>query len=240
MVFTDPPYNVNYSGKGKNTSETILNDNMTQEEFQKFLDDCFIRLNENCKNGSVWYVCHSQKNASIFEKSIKNSGYEIKEQIIWVKPSATLGWQDYRRQHEPLFYCGKENTTFYGDRTNTTVWQQKPNKKSLIQWLQNQISKDYDGTTTIWKIGRTDVNEYTHTTEKPVALSARAIKNSSKQGDIVLDVFAGSGSTMSACLQGNRVPYLMELDPHYCDVIRKRYAKFINSEDWESATPKIL
>lgn len=240
MVFTDPPYNVNYSGTGKNTSEVIMNDKMSAESFQEFLDDAFKQLDKNTKSGGAWYVCHSQKYASTFEKAIKNSGYEVKEQIIWVKPSATLGWQEYRRQHEPIFYCGKDKTTFYGDRTNTTVWQQKPNKKALTQWLQNQLSKDYDGVSTVWRIGRANVTEYVHTTEKPVALSARAIKNSSKQGDIILDIFAGSGSTMSACLQGDRVPYLMELDPHYCDVIRKRYAKFINKEaEWQIATPRI-
>jgi DNA modification methylase len=204
MVFTDPPYNVNYSGRGeKNKLGHIKNDNMSENGFDLFCHDFFENYSNFMKPLSAIYVCHPDSASApkiAFEKNFAEF-FKKASTIIWVKQSAGMGWQDYRAQHEPMLYGWKEGGgkhQFYGDRTETTVWN----------------------------IKRDNAQNYVHPTQKPVALPVRAIQNSSKEQDIVLDLFGGSGSTLIACEKNNRKARLMELDPKYCDVIRRRYTKW--------------
>ena len=134
----------------------------------------------------------------------------MKQCIIWNKNTMVMGRQDYQWKHEPILYGWRDGSshTWYGDRTQVTVW-------------------DIDRPT----------RSTEHPTMKPIALMDRALKNSSKGEDIVLDVFGGAGSTLIACEQLGRICYMMELDPRYCDVIRKRYAQFMGESDWEAFTP---
>ena len=230
MVFTDPPYNVNYSGDGANTSNTILNDSMTSESFDTFLDLVFKRYAENSKAGAGWYIFHSSSTQHQFQKAIEASGWNVKTQIIWNKPTASMGWGDYRYKHEPMFYCGKENTAFYGDRTHTTVLDLHKSEQALLNWAKREKKLETEGKTTIWTMKRDSVQGYKHPTQKPVELITYALLNSSKVDDIVMDTFLGSGSTLIAAEKTNRICYGMELDPRYVDVVVKRWEDFTGNK----------
>jgi len=195
MIFTDPPYNVNYTGKTKDAL-TIKNDSMKDDNFRHFLTLAFLNMAQASKAGAPIYVCHADSEGLSFRTAFKEAGWDLKQCIIWVKQHFVMGRQDYQWQHEPILYGWKPGAAhkFYGDRKQTTVWQ----------------------------IDRPMANRE-HPTMKPIALCAQAIKNSSKSGDIVLDLFGGSGSTLIACEQLNRTCYMMEIDPKYCDVIVKRW-----------------
>jgi DNA modification methylase len=207
MVFTDPPYNVDYSGRGKNDLGKIKNDAMSDDDFEQFCRDVFVCYNAAMKPLSCIYVCHPDSASApklAFEKTFAEQ-FKKSSTIIWVKQSAGMGWQDYRAQHEPILYGWKEGKGkhFYcGDRAKTTVWN---------------ISRD--GQTT-----------YKHPTQKPVALPEEAVVNSSKGEDVVLDLFGGSGSTMIACEKTGRYSRMMELDPKYCDVIIQRWQEFTGQD----------
>ena len=204
LVFTDPPYNVAYSGRGQNNLGTIKNDDMSAADFEQFCRDLFATYHAVMKPLACIYVCHPDSQSApklAFEKTFAEH-FKKSSTIIWMKQSAGMGWQDYRAQHEPILYGwkdgGKGKHFFSGDRTKTTVW----------------------------KIGRDAQTTYKHPTQKPVALPEEAINNSSKGQDIVLDLFGGSGSTLIACEKTGRVSRNMELDPKYCDVIVQRWQEF--------------
>lgn len=230
LVFTDPPYNVNYKGRGKETSNTIENDNMSSAAFDTFLSNVFQRYAENSKTGAAWYVFHSSSTQHQFQKAIEAAGWTVKNQIIWNKPVAAMGWGDYRWKHEPLFYCGKEKTQFYGDRTNTTVLNFPSDEKRALVWLRKQRELEKEGHTTIWTMKREPVQGYVHPTQKPVELITYAVINSSKEEDIVLDLFMGSGATLIAAEKTGRIAYGMELDPKYVDVILKRFEDYTGTK----------
>jgi len=203
LVFTDPPYNVAYSGRGENNLGTIKNDDMSDSQFEDFCRGFFGCYFAYMKALACIYVCHPDSQSVpklAFEKTFAEQ-FKKSSTIIWMKQSAGMGWQDYRAQHEPILYGWKEGKGkhfFCGDRTKTTVW----------------------------KIGRDAQTSYVHPTQKPVALPEEAIINSSKGSDIVLDLFGGSGSTLIAAEKTGRKARLMELDPKYCDVIVKRWEDF--------------
>jgi len=202
MVFTDPPYNVDYSGLGQNKLGKIKNDNLKPDDFEQFCRDFFMSYFISLKPLGCIYVCHPDSHSLpkiAFEKTFAEQ-FQKSSTIIWMKQSAGMGWQDYRSQHEPILYGWKEGKGkhFYnGDRTQTSVWQ----------------------------IGREGQVTYKHPTQKPVILPARAITNSSKEQDICMDLFLGSGSTMVASHQLNRKCYGMEIGPKYCQVIIDRMRK---------------
>lgn len=229
MVFTDPPYNVDYSGRGENTTTKILNDKMSEDGFTEFLKEVFKNYANISKSGAGWYVFHSSSTQHQFQKAITDNGWNIKNQIIWNKPVASMGWGDYRWKHEPMFYCGMEGTQFYGDRTNYTVLDIPKDDEKALKWLKQQKEAEKNGFSTIWSMKRDNVQGYVHPTQKPVELIRYAIRNSSKQEDIVADFFGGSGSTLIACEKMNRGGYLLELDPKYIDVIVQRYVDYVES-----------
>jgi DNA modification methylase len=203
LVFTDPPYNVDYSGRGANNLGTIKNDNMSADDFEQFCRDIFTTYSAIMKPLACIYVCHPDSASApkiAFEKTFAEQ-FKKSSTIIWMKQSAGMGWQDYRAQHEPILYGWKEGKGSHfnsGDRTKTTIW----------------------------KIGRDAQSSYVHPTQKPVCLPEEAILNSSKGSDCVVDLFGGSGSTLMACEKTGRVNRSMELDPKYCDVIVKRWEDF--------------
>jgi DNA modification methylase len=222
MIFTDPPYNVNYSGRGKNELGTIKNDNMDNDSFMLFLNDTFSLAHEYLKPLGSLYVCHgdSKSDAKISFEVIFDKYFKKSSTIIWVKQSAGMGWQDYRCQHEPILYGWKEGKgkhSFYGDRTKSTVWN----------------------------ISRDSQSSYKHPTQKPIALIEEAIRNSSKEEDLVYDSFGGSGSTLIAAEKNNRICNTIELDPKFCDVILQRWEDFtgdkakLNGRNKKGQTDKI-
>lgn len=227
MIFTDPPYNVNYSGRGKTTSRKIENDDMTPEQFDAFLNGVFGAMVAEAKDGAGWYVFHSTSTQAQFEQAMAKAGLVVKNQLIWNKPTASMGWGDYRWKHEPFYYASKEGkTTFYGDRTNTTVVDFHDEPEKILAWIKREKRAEAEGKTTIWTMKRDSVQGYVHPTQKPVELILHALVNSSKQGDIILDPFGGSGSTLVACEKSNRSCRTIELDPTFADTIVQRYVDY--------------
>lgn len=200
LIITDPPYNVDYTGKTKDALK-IDNDSMEDGKFLQFLTDSFVNMYTASKDGSSAYIFHADSEGYNFRKAFMTANFQIKQCIIWAKNSLVMGRQDYHWQHEPVLYGWKVGNThqWHGDRKQTTLWNVDRPQKS------------------------TD-----HPTMKPIALMAKPIHNSSKQGDIILDLFSGSGSgsTLIACEQTGRSCYAMELEPKYCDVILRRWENF--------------
>lgn len=235
MVFTDPPYNVNYKGQGKNTKRGMENDHMNEKSFDAFLVGFFKSAEGVVKAGAGWYVFHSSSTQDQFKQAMEEAGLEVRAQLIWNKPSAALGWGDYRWKHEPFYYGGKKDTklVFYGDRTHKTVIDFHADEKDLIKWVKQQKRLEAEGKATIWSFGRDNVNDYQHPTQKPVELISYAIVNSTKAEDIALDPFLGSGSTMIAAHKTGRICYGVELDPIFCDVIIQRMVDYTRCTDIE-------
>lgn len=236
MVFMDPPYNVDYSGRGKKTSQGIEGDNVEQQEFITFLESTFANVRAAIKSTAGLYCCYASRTHREFENALNTSGFAVRNQIIWVKTVASMGWSDYRWKHEPILYCGLEGeqVNFYGDRKNYTTWEEAPTRQELFDAFEKVVEIEERGNSTVWRFNRD--SDYEHPTQKPVRLVSKAIRNSSKRAEVVLDLFAGSGSTLSAAEQMDRTCYTMELDPKYCDVVRKRYAQLAGIEDWQEAT----
>lgn len=198
LVFTDPPYNVAYEGYTEDKL-TIKNDAMSAEEFRQFLKDTFVSYRMATKTGASLYVCHPSLYQREFQEAIEHAGFDVRCQIIWAKNTFAWGFGRYKFQHEPIFYCHVkgESDAWYGDKSQSTLWQEKKPAANRL-----------------------------HPTMKPVELIERALVNSSKKDDIVLDLFGGSGSTLIAAERMGRKARLLELDQRYCDVIVKRYQEF--------------
>ncbi len=232
MVFTDPPYNVNYSGAGKKTTRTILNDSMGSESFVQFLTDCFQAMGGYIKQEAGCYIFHSHKTVVEFKTALVTAGYNIDTQIVWNKPSAELGMNDYRTKHELIFYCSKgQKKNFYGDRTGTTVWKVPENEKKALDWfLKTQENLEHGGSS-VWTMKRDPTKDYVHPTQKPVELTTIGMFKSFKQEDIILDPFVGSGTTLIAAEKTNRTAYVIELDEKFVDVTIQRYLDYTGNDE---------
>ncbi len=201
LLLTDPPYNVNYKGATK-SRKGLLNDNLKDEEYREFLTAAFTNAYEYMKDGASFYVWHSTREHRNFETALNNAGLKVRQQLIWNKNHFILGRADYHWKHEPCLYGWKEGAphNWYSDRKQTTVLNfKKPTKNKL------------------------------HPTMKPVEMMCYLIGNSTQEGDKVLDLFGGSGSTLIACEELNRQCYTMELSEEYCETIINR---------WETLTGK--
>jgi DNA modification methylase len=225
MVFTDPPYNVNYSGRGKETSNTIKNDNMSETDFRVMLTAWMASYKHLLKPNGPLYCCYASRTHREFEDALNANGFEVKNQIIWVKKVASMGWGDYRWKHEPILYCHQKDSPveFFGDRKQYTEWTEEPSDEELLKQVRAMVKKDEEGASTVWRLHRE--MKYDHPTQKPIKLVSIAIRNSSRRDDVVVDLFGGSGSMLIACECLNRTAYTMELDPKYVDVIIKRFEK---------------
>lgn len=199
MIVTDPPYNVAYEGKTEDAL-TIENDSMSDADFRKFLTDAFSAADTALKAGGAIYICHSDSEGYNFRGACLDCGWgAVRETLIWAKNSMVMGRQDYQWKHEPILYLWKPGAShsWYSDRKQTTVLEfDRPNRNGE------------------------------HPTMKPIALFAYLIKNSSKKGDVVLDSFGGSGTSVIACEQVGRRCCTMELDERYASVIVRRYIEF--------------
>jgi DNA modification methylase len=202
LIVTDPQYNVAYQG-GTADKLTIQNDSMSGEAFYRFLLDAYTAMFASAKDGAGIYVFHADSEGTNFRKALTDAGFKLAQCCVWVKQSLVLGRQDYHWQHEPVLYGWKPTGAhrWYSDRKQSTVW-------------------NFD------RPSRNDV----HPTMKPVALIEYPITNSSRGGDLVLDLFGGSGSTLIACEKTGRHARLMELDPRYCDVIVRRWQDFTGQQ----------
>lgn len=229
LLLTDPPYNVAYEGSTKDKL-TIANDNMDDASFLAFLKEAFKNAFSSMRPGAAYYIWHAGTAGYEFKAALKACDITLREVLVWVKPHFRLGRQDYQWRHEPCLYGWKDGAAHYfiNDRTQSTVFEdagvdyKKLKKDELIQ-LVKQMTDVSTPNTIIYedKPTRNDV----HPTMKPVKLMERLIKNSSKQEQLVLDLFGGSGSTLIACEQLNRRCFSMEFDPKYCDAILDRWEK---------------
>ena len=202
MVFTDPPWNVNYGAEENHPSwkpRTILNDFMGTEDFKQFMNSAFHCMNAVSEPGCMTYVVMSAQEWGNMMLTLASNDYHWSSTIIWNKDQLVLSRKDYHTKYEPIWYGWKDGSARLhplDDRKQCDVWDFEMPKVSIE-----------------------------HPTMKPVALVAQAIKNSSNSGDNVLDLFGGSGTTLIAAEQLGRRCYMMELDPHYVDVIIARWEK---------------
>lgn len=198
MWLTDPPYNVAYEG-GTKEKLTIQNDSMSNDSFRQFLRDAYVTADAVMKSGAVFYIWHADSEGYNFRGAAFDAGWKVRQCLIWKKSSLVMGRQDYHWKHEPCLYGWKEGAghLWAADRKQTTILEfDKPSRNGE------------------------------HPTMKPVALFEYQMLNNTKGGDIILDSFGGSGTTMIAAEKNGRVGYLMELDPKYCDVIVKRWENY--------------
>ncbi|ELY5747384.1 site-specific DNA-methyltransferase [Streptococcus iniae] len=225
LYLTDPPYNVAYEGK---TEEflTIQNDQMTQEDFRIFLSSAFQAVSPYLKEGGAFYIWYAEKERESFTSALKGTGLEVKQTLIWVKDQFVLGRQDYHWQHEPCLYGWKQGAKHYfvSDFTLSTVLEtdrqlEQLTKTQLIDYIHHFKAQLE---TTVLRVDKPDRNQE-HPTMKPIALIERLVRNSSRQGQLVLDTFAGSGTTLLVCEELGRINYSMEIDPKYVLRIMKRF-----------------
>ena len=198
ILITDPPYNVSYEGKTKDNLK-IQNDNLNSEDFRTFLRDAFKNADDVMREGAAFYIWYASSEAINFESACNDAGWKIRQNLIWEKNTFVLGRQDYQWNHEPCLYGWKDGAahTWMSDRKQTTILK-------FNRPIRNDI----------------------HPTMKPIPLFDYQIKNSTRSGDKVLDLFGGSGTTIMACEQNGRTAYVMEYDPKYADVIIDRWQTY--------------
>ena len=195
LIVTDPPYNVAFRS---GSGLSIQNDSMKGDEFYTFLYNSFTQMAAHLEKGGAAYVFHADMEGLNFRKAFVDAGFHLAGVCIWVKNSLVLGRSDYQWQHEPVLYGFLKNGKhpWYSDRKQTTIWNYDKPKRNK-----------------------------NHPTSKPLDLLGYPISNSSQENAIVIDTFGGSGSTMMACEQTNRICHMMELDEKYASVILRRYAE---------------
>lgn len=195
LIVTDPPYGVSFKSSD---GLTIQNDSMKDEEFYTFLLTAFQCMAEHLENGGSAYVFHVDTEGLNFRKAFIDAGFHLAGVCIWVKNSLVLGRSDYQWQHEPVLFGWKKGGkhSWYSDRRQTTIWNYDKPKRNK-----------------------------NHPTSKPLDLLGYPICNSSQENAIILDTFGGSGSTLMACEQLNRICHMMELDEKYASVILRRYVE---------------
>ena len=201
LILTDPPYGVSFKSS---SGLTIQNDSMKNEEFYTFLLSSFQRMAEHLEKGGSAYVFHADTEGLNFRKAFIDAGFHLAGCCIWVKDSLVLGRSDYQWQHEPVLYGFMQNGKhhWYSDRKQTTIWHfDKPKRNA------------------------------NHPTSKPLDLLGYPIGNSTQENGVVIDTFGGSGSTLMACEQMNRICYTMELDEKYASVILRRYVEDTGNAD---------
>lgn len=240
LLVTDPPYGVDYQNfesadeakrlKRRTDGLIVANDSFENDsDFVAFLQAAYQAANDNLKDGAAFYIWHASSKSKPFQDSCDKIGWQIREILIWVKDRLSMGRQDYQWQHEPCLYGWKSGAGHYfrDIRTETTIFDDEKPIDELTNKELKQLVANYRAAvpSTIIREPKPTRSEE-HPTMKPVKLIARLIGNSSVEGEIVLDIFGGSGTTMIAAEQLNRRCYMMELDPHYADVIIERWQNF--------------
>ena len=200
MLLTDPPYNVDYEG---GSGLKIQNDNMEDAQFKQFLCDAFNAADAVMNDGAVFYIWHADSEGFNFRAACNEIGWQVRQCLIWNKNSMVMGRQDYHWKHEPCLYGWKAGAAH--------LWNNDRKQTTVIDYDKPQRNGE-------------------HPTMKPVGLFDYQIQNNTRADDAVLDLFGGSGTTLIACQQNKRVAYLMELDPHYCDVILTRWERLTGQQ----------
>jgi DNA modification methylase len=205
LIWTDPPWNVNYGANFKNNAgedkpRTILNDHMNEGQWEEFVDQFCQTLKNYSEPGAPIYLVMSAQEWPVIDRNLREVGFHWSSTIIWAKDRLVMSRKDYHTQYEPIWYG----------------WNADDARLAVVE-----DRKQSD----LWEIERPSRSEL-HPTTKPIELVQKSIVNSSKPGNIVLDSFGGSGSTLIACEQTNRKCRMVELDPQYCDVIIARWEKF--------------
>lgn len=216
LIFSDPPYNVNYYGGNRPINNVrpkksrdwarIYNDNLSQEEYEVWLQTILKNVSGYLAPGAPCYLWNGHAQFGPMHSMLTELGFHVSSVITWAKESFAIGYGDYNNQTEFCLYSWKEDNgahNWYGPTNESTLWQ----------------------------IKRDPTKSYNHPTTKPLALAHRAIKNSSKRGDIVLDMFLGSGTTLIAAEGLERTCIGLEIDPYYCDAIVKRYIAYVGREN---------
>ena len=236
-MVTDPPYNVNYGGDASSPANNgkhrvIENDNLTESEFYAFLLAFYKNAERALRPGGSFYIWHADSEGNSFRNALYEAGLKLRQVLIWNKNAFTLGRQDYQWKHEPCLYGWKDGAAHYftPSRSETTVYEEelpdfsKMKKDELVKALEAVYSQ---ASTVIneMKPAKSDL----HPTMKPLKLMAYLIQNSTRKGELVLDLFGGSGSTLIAAEETGRRCRMMEYDPRYVDVIIQR---------WEEKTGK--
>lgn len=236
MVVTDPPYNIDYTG-GTKEAMKIENDNWGDDEgFIEFLKAAFENMRDQLKAGGSFYIWYASTQSKNFLEAAERAGLNIRQTLIWNKNTFSLGRQDYQWKHEPCLYGWKDGAAHYfvNTRNLATVIEDAENqdiddmKKDELKKLLKSILGGVHETTVLDE--KKPTKSELHPTMKPITMIAKQIKNSSRQGETVLDLFGGSGSTLMACEQLGRRCFMMEYDPHYADVIIKRWEDYTGEQ----------
>lgn len=262
LWITDPPYNVDYSNKndyllrvqkGNRIKDPIKNDKMSDEQFNAFLEASFRGAKSVLEPGGAFYVWFADKVGDSFYKAAQRAGLSVKQGLIWIKNQIVLSLADYQVIHELCLYGWNEGRhSYYNDRKQRTVidipgqpFQRGENGRFTLRIGAKVYSIAEDAVceeeiTSVIEEQKPRANSL-HPTMKPVELFERLIKNSSRKKQIVLDTFAGSGTTVIACERQGRIARVIELETKYADVIRKRWAEYTHGEgcDWIALTPEI-
>lgn len=270
LVFTDPPYGVDYKAK---KFDLIKNDELKGDRLMSFLAEAFVLASTWSTSKAAFYVWHASSTREEFAWALKAAGLIERQYLLWVKPSITLGHADYHWQHEPCFYAAKDGAApeYFGDRSQSTVWTIGERQGGRLRYQLGQGVLVSTGEREVyvtpapprgrklrrirlapgqvaelateiaggdcWFVGRDSVTE--HPTQKPVDLSLRAIENSSRRGDIVLDPFLGSGSTLLGCELTGRACRGFELSPQYADVIVRRWQRLTGKKATNQTRPGV-
>ena len=241
LLLTDPPYNVGYHqndsenwdpklAKQRTDRKVIANDKFEDEQsFQRFLEDALMAAKNVMRPGAAYYVWFAAMHGPSVFGALTEVGLPPKQEVVWVKNHFTLGRSDYQWMHEPALYGWKSGSThfFAPTRCEATILDDAANLKKMSKAQLRQTLEEIlqgETQTTVLRYDK-PLASAEHPTMKPVPLFARLIRNSSRRGDAVLDVFGGSGTTAIACEQMGRTAYLMELGPGYCDVIVERWER---------------
>lgn len=225
LVFTDPPYNVNYRSSGGVTYNSrkfggdgseIFNDDLSDEECLRFYSAALKNLHEVTLDDAVLYWWFASKNQHLNRQAFLNSQWHFSQIIVWIKDHFILSrGQEFHRCYEPCMVGWKEGKKHYTNKAITAL-----SDLFILDKVDFQEQLD------VWYEHRDATSQYVHPTQKPVRLAERALRKSSRMGDLAIDMFGGSGSTLIACIQLRRRCYMMELDPKFCDVIVTRYCNF--------------
>lgn len=239
LYLTDPPYNVDYEGQN---GMKIYNDKMSSDRFYRFLLNAFSLANQYIKNGGCAYVAHADTEGINFRSAFCESGFMLKQCLIWAKNSAVMGRQDYNWQHEPILYGWKQGAAHYfiGDFTNRTLLEKPAGiaqmKKEELKELIEDLLLNYNNS--IVRANKPSRND-DHPTMKPVKLWAKLMINSSRIKEIVFDGFMGSGTTLIAAEQTGRVCYGIEYSEAYTDIIIKRWLNLMKAKYPDSILVKL-
>ena len=227
LFLTDPPYNVDYCQQVN--GKKIENDNLPNSEFAQFMAESFSAADGHLKPGGAFYIWHADTMRRIIQDACNSVGWQIRQCLIWNKNNHVLGRQDYQWKHEPCLYGWKDGAAHYFADTHaerTVIDDDMPDINKMTKQQLKDLVKSFLSPSCETTVINADkpLRSDEHPTMKPVPLFGRLIRNSSRVGEIVLDLFGGSGTTIIAAEQLGRVARLVEIDPIYCDVIVKRYS----------------